>query len=151
MMSTVVDTCPQFSAHALVRYIERSLDAAAVRQARRRYEDDHAILAILQPAFEKELSAYVDRVRSAIAAWARRAPLPGHFRIRFGEVVAVICAGTCVTTLPRRRHKPVRSRSVSPPRGEVRRAARGDARFSPASIPVSKHALSALPFLREEL
>ncbi|MBV8171801.1 MAG: hypothetical protein JO219_07710 [Candidatus Eremiobacteraeota bacterium] len=91
----------RFTTHALVRYVERHVDAGAVKMLRRRGLRDGAILRALAPRFDAQLQLF----RSGVSACAHRglraqsiAGVP--FRLKVGRMRVVIHNGRCVTVLP---------------------------------------------------
>ena len=91
-----------FSAHALVRYIERYVDAASVASLRARGLDDRAVLQRLLTRYGAQLAVFQAQVRCAAvrcySAGAALCDVP--FRLKLGHMRVVIQFGMCITVLP---------------------------------------------------
>ncbi|MBV8282571.1 MAG: hypothetical protein JO347_10990 [Candidatus Eremiobacteraeota bacterium] len=91
-----------FSAHALVRYIERFIDPEAVCILRARGLDDRAILERLLARHGAQLAVFQAQVRCAASrcynAGDALSDLP--FRLKLGHTRVVIQGGMCITVLP---------------------------------------------------
>jgi len=96
-----------FTPHALVRYIERYVDARGVRACRRLGFADSEILAALRPFFAAELARFVaqfEHVYDNRSSQFRNVTCGISYRLRLGRIRIVVCCGVCITTLPLERH-----------------------------------------------
>jgi hypothetical protein len=110
-MSTVVDVRPPtpdhperlaVSAHAQVRYLERYVDARAVRRARIDARDEQSLLAALSLSYGAELASFRSRAAAAVA-WLkiRIGDVPFEtYTVKTDGVSVKVVGETAVTTLP---------------------------------------------------
>lgn len=92
-----------FTPHALVRYIERYVDAASVRILQRAGLSDGESLAALRPRFALELAEFMarfERVYDGRSCQCRNVTNGLSYRLHLGAVRIVVCCGICITTLP---------------------------------------------------
>jgi hypothetical protein len=92
-----------FTPHALVRYIERYVDAAGARECRRAGLSDAESLAALRPRFADELAEFMarfERVYDGRSCQCRNVTNGLSYRLHVGRVRIVVCCGICITTLP---------------------------------------------------
>ena len=97
-----MQSCLDFSAHSLVRYLERCVDREAVAEARRRYRDDGSILQALEPHFAAELRKFKHVIQvayfnllSRVGGFVDKAP----FFLNVGAISVRIAGSKCLTTL----------------------------------------------------
>lgn len=110
-MSTVVDVRPPVpnqpdrlavSAHAQVRFLERYVDARAVRRARIDAPDEQSLLAALSLSYGAELASFRNRAAAAVA-WlkTRVGDVPfATYTVKADGVCLKVVGETAVTTLP---------------------------------------------------
>jgi hypothetical protein len=92
-----------FTPHALVRYIERYVDAPIVRECRRAGLSDAESLAALRPRFADELAEFMarfERVYDGRSCQCRNVTNGLSYRLHLGRVRILVCCGICITTLP---------------------------------------------------
>ena len=112
----VVEDRLTFTPHALVRYIERHVDARSVRDLRRAGLTDTQSLSMLRPRYSNELSEFVarfERIYDSRSCQCRNVTSGLSYRLHLGQVRIVVCCGICITTLP----GPTRSRVSHLPHG----------------------------------
>jgi hypothetical protein len=112
----VVEDRLTFTPHALVRYIERHVDARSVRDLQRAGLTDTQILATLRPRYFAELAQFVarfERIYDNRSCQCRNVTSGLSYRLHLGHVRIVVCCGICITTPP----AATRSRVVNPPHG----------------------------------
>jgi hypothetical protein len=101
----VVEDRLTFTPHALVRYIERHVDARGVRDLRRAGLTDTQILTVLRPQFSDELRQFVERferVYDSRSCQCRNVTSGLSYRLHLGHVRIVVCCG-------RQRGDPIRA------------------------------------------
>lgn len=113
-----VDDHLVFTNHALVRYIERHVDARSARGLRRTGLSDTQVLEALRPRYAGELAQFVaqfERVYDGRSYQFRNVTSGLSFRVRLGHVRIVVCCGICITTLPADRYtrRPARALRIS--------------------------------------
>ena len=99
-----------FTPHALVRYLERYVDATSVRDLRRAGLSDAEALAAMRPRFGGELAEFTarfERVYDSRSCQCRNVTSGLSYRLHLGHVRIVVCCGVCITTLPAERPAPV--------------------------------------------
>jgi hypothetical protein len=98
----VVENRLTFTPHALVRYIERHVDARSVRDLRRAGLTDTQILGVLEPRHPGELSQFKARFECVYdnrSCQCRNVTSGLSYRLHVGRVRIVVCCGICITTL----------------------------------------------------
>ncbi len=91
-----------FTAHSLVRYLERYVDTREVGMFRRLGLSDSEILAALRPRYARQLDEFVARfglVHDRRSSQFRNVTSGISYRLHLGPVRIVVCGGVCVTTL----------------------------------------------------
>ncbi len=114
------------TAHAQLRYLERYVDAPAVKLVTKTHPNERTALEVLSSDFGKELEDYRARVQAAVSRLkARVGDIPfDRYALHSGSLSVAMVGDTCVTTLPRRNHE--RSVLNRGPKASSRRSSQAD-------------------------